>query len=124
MAVFQPFSFEGRYGYIRYSLKAKMEIPWKMDQKVKCNVELNTLVDTNEPRYKTTVRTETRKQFQPVFCFFGGGDAQFTCSIPRTCYCAGETILIKARVRNNSMRGTLPVKNGRPKLTKFHLASD
>lgn len=43
-----PSSFEGKFGCIRYSLKATMDRPWKSNYNSKCAITILEIVDINE----------------------------------------------------------------------------
>ena len=94
-----PSSFEGKFGYIRYILKAKIHKPWKFDRKTKCPVTIHEFIDTNHPMYSSGERGEAHLEI-PVSCF-SGGTFDMNVNIDRSCYYPGETILINADIMNN-----------------------
>jgi len=51
-----PSSFEGYYGYVRYTAKATMDRPWKFDHVTRCAFTVISLLDLNleQPQFKVT----------------------------------------------------------------------
>lgn len=45
-----PSSFESKYGYVRYWLKARIQRPWKLDEVTKDMLNVLSVVDVNCPR--------------------------------------------------------------------------
>lgn len=94
-----PSSFEGKFGHIRYIIKANVVRPWKFDHKVKRPVIINEIIDTNLIQYAAGIGGEKNKE---IGCSCGtmGGPLDMTAFVDRSCYCPGESILINANVMN------------------------
>ena len=96
-----PTSYEGYYGNIRYWLEARMDRPWKFDHVTKCaftvleRVDLNLSQDVIAPR-----RGEGQKTLGCLCC--QSGPLTLAVSTNRGAYCAGEKILLNARLENNT----------------------
>ena len=97
-----PTSYEGYYGNIRYWLEARMDRPWKFDHVTKFaftvleRVDLNlSQEDLNAPR-----RGEGQKTLGCLCC--QSGPLTLAVSTDRGAYCAGEKILLNARLENNT----------------------
>ncbi|XP_059470737.1 arrestin domain-containing protein 17-like [Neocloeon triangulifer] len=96
-----PSSFEGDFGFIRYTLKAVMERPWKFDHKAKvlftviCPLDLNSFPHLLNPVVKQKVKK---------FCCFccNSGPVKIVLSIPTGGGVPGETLLPTLDVENNS----------------------
>jgi len=52
-----PSSFEGEYGYVRYTAEAKMDRPWKFDHVTRSAFTVISLVDLNLEPYEFRVRS-------------------------------------------------------------------
>ena len=97
-----PTSYEGHYGNVRYWLEARMDRPWKFDHVSKFaftvleRVDLNlSQEDLNAPR-----RGEGQKTLGCLCC--KSGPLTLAVSTDRGAYCAGEKILLNARLENNT----------------------
>lgn len=59
-----PSSFEGKYGYVRYTVKAKIDRPWKFDHELKTAFTVLSLLDLNMEQPSLRVRNIF------IFCLF------------------------------------------------------
>ena len=101
-SVVLPTSYEGNSGKIRYWLEARMDRPRKFDHVSKFaftileRVDLNlSQEDLNAPR-----RGEGQKTLGCLCC--ESGPLTLAVSTNRSAYCAGEKILLNARLENNT----------------------
>lgn len=52
-----PSSFEGKYGYVRYTVEAKIDRPWKFDHELKTAFTVLSILDLNLEQPSLRVRT-------------------------------------------------------------------
>ena len=97
-----PSSFEGGFGYVRYSLKARIRRHWKVDHKTKISVIINDVIDTNLPAYREGKGGENHNNVG-LLCY-KTSPVDMSASIDRGCYCPGDVILINSHVANNTSR--------------------
>ncbi|XP_064616922.1 arrestin domain-containing protein 3-like [Liolophura sinensis] len=97
-----PSSFEGEYGYVRFSIKCVISKPWKYDHSTKAaftvlsKLNLNTTLGAQEPIYGTDIATD-------AFCCYCDQGAIFAdLSLERRGYVPGEAIRVHARIRNST----------------------
>ncbi|XP_059470817.1 arrestin domain-containing protein 17-like isoform X2 [Neocloeon triangulifer] len=96
-----PSSFEGDFGFIRYSLKAEVDRPWKFDYKAKALFTVTCPLDLNgSPELVAPVRKEKFKTFGCCCCVSGPLNIIFT--IPTGGVVPGETLMPTLDVENNS----------------------
>ena len=98
-----PTSYEGRlYGNIRYWLEARMVRPWKFDHVTKFAFTVLEHVDLNlsQEDYNAPRRSEGQKTLGCLCC--KTGPLTLAVSTDRGAYCAGEKILLNARLENNT----------------------
>lgn len=107
-----PSSFEGEFGYVRYTVKVTLDRPWKFDQDSKMAFTVISPLDLNlNPSYKEPLRF----QFEKTFCCCCCKSAPLSIDIiaPVTGYCCGQVIPFEINVENNS--------NVQVHLVKIHL---
>ncbi|KAJ1521957.1 hypothetical protein ONE63_002288 [Megalurothrips usitatus] len=96
-----PSSFEGVHGHIRYTAKAVMDRPWKIDNECKvaftvvCPLDLNTL-----PQVKQPIQYENSKHFCCLWC--KSGPLTVTIRLPVSGYVPGQTIPFQIEIENAS----------------------
>ncbi|CAH1778275.1 unnamed protein product [Owenia fusiformis] len=98
-----PSTFEGAYGWVRYFVKATVEIPWHFNQKTTRAFSVVGSLDlNNEPDLLKPIQVESDKEMK--FLFFKQGSISATFSLNRRGYVAGEVVQINAAITNNSSR--------------------
>ncbi|XP_049855328.1 arrestin domain-containing protein 3-like [Schistocerca gregaria] len=94
-----PSSFEGTYGRIRYTIKAKMNRPWAFDEKVKAFYTVISHLDLNkDPLVKEPVSQVTEKTL--CCCCCRSGPLTLVANIPATGFVSGQEIPITVEVDN------------------------
>ena len=98
-----PSSYEGSFGNIQYWLEARLDRPWKFDYVTKITLTLLERVDLNVYREKL-IRPLRFEEQKTIYYRLRSesGPVSLAVSIDRGGYCAGENILVTARVENNS----------------------
>ncbi|GBM66511.1 Arrestin domain-containing protein 3 [Araneus ventricosus] len=99
-------SFEGKYGSIRYWLKAEMEKPWTFNHKAKKAFTVICPIDINRSEYLVPVENNMEK----VLCCWccTSGPISLYARTDRKGYCPGESIAITADFENLSSRTIIP----------------
>ncbi|KAG7300439.1 hypothetical protein JYU34_016060 [Plutella xylostella] len=96
-----PSSFEGQFGYIRYTIKVTLDRPWKFDQETKIAFTVINPLDLNlNPSYKTPLRLQMEKTFCCLCC--ASAPLSVDLQAPVTGYCPGQAIPIQLDVENKS----------------------
>ncbi|XP_060011857.1 arrestin domain-containing protein 4 isoform X1 [Lagenorhynchus albirostris] len=99
-------SFSGKYGSIRYCVRAVLERPQAPDQSIKRELQVVSHIDVNTPALLTPV---LKTQEKMVGCwFFTSGPVSLSAKIERKGYCNGEAIPIYAEIENCSSRLIVP----------------
>ncbi|XP_029411530.1 arrestin domain-containing protein 4 isoform X2 [Nannospalax galili] len=99
-------SFTGKYGSIKYCVRAVLERPQVPDQSVKRELQVVSHVDVNTPGLLTPV---LKTQEKMVGCWiFTSGPVSLSAKIERKGYCNGEAIPIYAEIENCSSRLIVP----------------
>ncbi|KAF3430394.1 hypothetical protein E2986_10021 [Frieseomelitta varia] len=84
-----PCSFEHRNGYVRYTVNAVIDRPWKFNHECKAAFTVVSILDLNVHREKCLgVNDETRK----TFCCFTNGEINLQISIPSSGYVPGQMV--------------------------------
>ncbi|KAE9416940.1 hypothetical protein Angca_008312 [Angiostrongylus cantonensis] len=100
-----PTSFEGEFGYIRYTCKAICERPWDFDIVTRKGFTVIGIEDINsDPRLSKPISTsETNRTV--ALCCHATGSITGELSLEKTGFTAGETINISYRITNECSRG-------------------
>lgn len=99
-----PSSFEGEYGFIRYTCKATCERPWDVDIVAKRAFTVVGIEDINqdpeamEPACVSECNTSVR------LCCRRGGSISVKLSVDRTAFTPGEKLVINALITNDSVK--------------------
>jgi hypothetical protein len=99
-------SFEGKYGSIRYYLKAEIDKPWAFNHRVKKLFTLITPVDINESDYLIPINNQAYKTICCWCC--ASGPISLIIRSDRRGYCPGESILLTAHFQNTANRTIIP----------------
>uniref|UniRef100_A0A182MA48 Arrestin C-terminal-like domain-containing protein n=1 Tax=Anopheles culicifacies TaxID=139723 RepID=A0A182MA48_9DIPT len=105
-----PTSFEGDYGYIRYTVRVLFERPWKFDQSYKIAFTVvNTLnLNTVSPPLNLPVVQEHTKHFYCGPC--RSKPLTINVMIPMTGYVPGQFLLVQVDISNGSNKHIAEVK--------------
>ncbi|XP_046686594.1 arrestin domain-containing protein 3-like [Homalodisca vitripennis] len=96
-----PSSFESEHGNIRYLIKAKVHIPWEIDDKVEKSFSIMTNVDLNYiAEAKLPVKQEVAKTFCCLWC--RSGPLTMVLNLPQAGYVPGQNIPVILEVDNAS----------------------
>ncbi|XP_026741455.1 arrestin domain-containing protein 17 [Trichoplusia ni] len=96
-----PSSFEGQYGYIRYTVKVTLDRPWKFDQETKMAFTVLNAFDLNlNPSYKEPIHIQLEK----TFCCFCCASPPLSVDVqaPVSGYVPGQVIPIRIDIENKS----------------------
>lgn len=117
-----PCSFEGEYGYIRYTIKVTLERPWKFDQDTKMAFTVISPVDLNQME---KAREPFKLAMDKTFCCWccASKPLSIIVSIPVTGYVSGQTIPILAEIDNQSNVDVEKVKFQFRKHLAFHTSA-
>lgn len=98
-----PYTIEGKYGHVRYFVKATLDLPWAFDLQSEIavlivrNDHVNALIDCNLP-----VEVEEMKTFCCWCC--KSGPLTLKVNLPKQGYQIGEEIPVSVQVRNQSAK--------------------
>ncbi|CAH2049372.1 unnamed protein product, partial [Iphiclides podalirius] len=96
-----PSSFEGQYGYVRYTIKVTLDRPWKFDQETKIAFTVINTLDLNlNPSYKEPIHMQMEK----TFCCFCCTSLPLSVDVraPVSGYCPGQVIPLQVDIDNKS----------------------
>ncbi|XP_063367877.1 arrestin domain-containing protein 3 [Cydia amplana] len=96
-----PSSFEGEFGYVRYTVKVTLDRPWKFDQETKMAFTVINALDLNlNPSYREPIRMQLEK----TFCCFCCASPPLSVDIqaPVSGYCPGQVIPLSVDIENKS----------------------
>lgn len=115
-----PSSYEGKWGYVRYTIKVTLDRPWKFDQDTKMAFTVITPVDLNQnARCKEPAKLELEKTFCCFCC--ASGPLNVIVRLPVSGYVSGQTIPITAEVDNASNVTVDSLKLCLRKRVSFHV---
>ncbi|XP_058825942.1 arrestin domain-containing protein 17 [Topomyia yanbarensis] len=115
-----PSSFEGEWGFVRYTIKVTLDRPWKFDQDLKMAFTVVSPVDLNQnPRVKDPFKLEREKTFCCFCC--ASGPLSVIVHIPVTGFVSGQTIPLTIECDNASNVGVESIKLTLRKLLAFHV---
>ncbi|CAJ0942489.1 unnamed protein product, partial [Mesorhabditis belari] len=99
-----PTSFEGEFGFVRYTIKALCERPWDFDIVAKRAFTVIGIEDINsEPKLCEPV-TSSECSTAIAWCCRGAGSVTAEISLPKSGYTPGEPLSISGKVSNESSR--------------------
>ncbi|XP_072938001.1 arrestin domain-containing protein 17 [Epargyreus clarus] len=96
-----PSSFEGKYGYVRYTVKVTLDRPWKFDQETKMAFTVINALDLNlNPSYREPIHIQMEK----TFCCFCCASPPLSVDVraPVSGYCPGQVIPFTIDIENKS----------------------
>ncbi|XP_046337176.2 arrestin domain-containing protein 2-like isoform X1 [Haliotis rufescens] len=98
-----PSSFEGEYGYVRYTAKGIIDKPWKFNHETKRMFTVICILDLNQDQ---NVRIPAQCAKSKTLCCWccASGPISANFSIDRQGYVPGEAIILKAEIDNQSNR--------------------
>ncbi|CCD62936.1 Arrestin C-terminal-like domain-containing protein [Caenorhabditis elegans] len=96
-----PPSFEGKYGYLRYTVKVEVDRPWRVDKAKKMCITVSPLLDLNViPHSLTPINTQASENLG--CCCFKNGFLEMNVNIPKTGFVPGETVPLNIHLINHS----------------------
>lgn len=114
-----PSSFEGGTGYVRYTVKATIDRPWKFDQTIKAAYTVIAHLDINlNPLAREPATLTMEKYFCCLFCKSGPLTGIFR--VPYTGYVSGQTIPLTLEIDNISNVDVTNMKVKLKKIVSFH----
>ncbi|XP_064616902.1 arrestin domain-containing protein 17-like [Liolophura sinensis] len=97
-----PPSFEGKFGWVRYSLECRIEKPWKSDYLLKDNFQVMNHLDLNlEKEAEEPYHKEVKRADACCFCY-DNVDVSVCLDLPRRGFVPGEYIPVTAEIKNNT----------------------
>ncbi|KFB40717.1 AGAP001894-PA-like protein [Anopheles sinensis] len=115
-----PSSFEGEWGFVRYTVKVTLDRPWKFDQDIKMAFTVISPVDLNlNPRVKEPFKLELEKTFCCFCC--ASGPLSLIVHIPVTGFVSGQTVPVTVECDNASNVGVDQITLSLRKLLAFHV---
>ncbi|CCD64823.1 Arrestin C-terminal-like domain-containing protein [Caenorhabditis elegans] len=104
-----PPSFEGKYGYVRYTVKVEVDRPWRKDKAKKMCITVSPLLDLNViPHSLTQINHQASENIS--FCCFQGGILEMSLNIPKTGFVPGETVPLNVHLINHSSTSVNNIK--------------
>ncbi|CAI2330667.1 unnamed protein product [Caenorhabditis sp. 36 PRJEB53466] len=109
-----PPSFEGKYGYVRYSVKAEVDRPWRFDKAKKRCITVSPLLDLNTMAQAMTPLHDQASE-NIGFCCFKKGYLELRVDIPKTGFVPGEVVPMNLHILNH---GSVPVTEAKAKIVQ------
>uniref|UniRef100_A0A8C4N206 Arrestin domain containing 2 n=1 Tax=Eptatretus burgeri TaxID=7764 RepID=A0A8C4N206_EPTBU len=97
-----PNSFEGKYGWVRYWVKAKLFCPWSLARRARAEITVLESVDLNTPPLLMPVAESKQRMVRSWLCM--AGNVSISAKIARKGYCLGEAIPVNAEFENATSR--------------------
>ncbi|XP_076380550.1 arrestin domain-containing protein 3-like isoform X2 [Megalopta genalis] len=98
-----PSSFEHKHGYVRYTVEAVIDRPWKFDHECKIAFTVASVLDLNMHRHRCLgIHDEIRKNF--CCCCFGRDSMNTSIRVPSSGYVSGQTISASVNYKNTSSK--------------------
>ena len=101
-------SFEGKFGSVRYFVRADLDQPWSFTHRAKKAFTLISPVDINTPQQQAPVSKEAEKAVCCCFLPWKRGQVAMNVSTDRRGYCPGESVALEALFSNGSGRRVRP----------------
>ncbi|XP_050070040.1 arrestin domain-containing protein 3-like [Anopheles maculipalpis] len=115
-----PSSFEGEWGFVRYTVKVTLDRPWKFDQDIKMAFTVISPVDLNlNPRVKDPFKLELEKTFCCFCC--ASGPLNVIVHVPVTGYVSGQSVPVTVECDNASNVCVNKITINLRKLLAFHV---
>lgn len=115
-----PSSFEGEWGFVRYTVKVTLDRPWKFDQDIKMAFTVISPVDLNlNPRVKDPFKLELEKKFCCFCC--ASGPLSLIVHVPVTGFVSGQSVPVTIECDNASNVGVEKITINLRKLLAFHV---
>lgn len=96
-----PSSFEGKYGYVRYTIKVTLDRPMKFDQDTKMAFTVVHPFDlNNDPECRKPITMQLEKTFGCCCCL--SAPMSVDVQVPFSGFCAGQAIPIQVEIENKS----------------------
>uniref|UniRef100_A0A915BZB4 Arrestin C-terminal-like domain-containing protein n=1 Tax=Parascaris univalens TaxID=6257 RepID=A0A915BZB4_PARUN len=99
-----PSSFEGEFGYVRYTCRAICERPWDFDIISKRAFTVVGIEDINEDSKSLEPASACECNSSIRFCCRKQGSISAELSLDRTGFTPGEVICVNGKIRNDSQR--------------------
>ncbi|XP_069691683.1 arrestin domain-containing protein 17-like isoform X2 [Periplaneta americana] len=117
-----PSSFEGSHGFVRYTVKAILDRPWKFDHEVKNAFTVLSHLDLNlDPRNREPFKVEDSKHF--CCCCCKSGPLTLVTVIPARGFVPGQSIPLTVEVDNASNVNIYEVVCELQKIVTYHSTS-
>uniref|UniRef100_A0A1I7TDN8 Arrestin_C domain-containing protein n=1 Tax=Caenorhabditis tropicalis TaxID=1561998 RepID=A0A1I7TDN8_9PELO len=103
-----PPSFEGKFGFVRYSVLLHMEIPNGKPKNVERAVTVSPIIDLNlipGARDPTKIHLDNTAYYcQCMPCLPARGNVVYTLTSPKLGYVAGETVTVSGQIENGTSK--------------------
>lgn len=99
-----PSSFEGEYGFIRYTCRAICERPWDFDICSRCAFTVVGIKDINEGTYTLRPASNLMTFYNKQFWCINQGQINVEFNISRAGFTPGEIIKVNGRIENKSRK--------------------
>ncbi|XP_073242995.1 arrestin domain-containing protein 3-like isoform X1 [Porites lutea] len=94
-----PSSFESKYGYVRYWIKARIHRRWRFDEVAKEMLNILSVVDVNCPRMLMPTFGEAQKSLN-CLCNGMASPLKLITVTDRSAYCPRERVMLTTDIKN------------------------